>query len=141
MVDGPFFRHHLSKMVSLSQKQRLVRSPTKRTTKHVLYKQRIASSGSPVFKAFFDDERGPPERSHQIPCERKATGVANAAILGSVVEMFPASERRPVADSGDRAANQRRSEIDREDGLGKPGRVPCQEGDHVATAAATPAGG
>ena len=65
----------------------------------------------------------------------------NAGILGSVVEMFPAGERRPVAASGDRAANHRRSEIDREDGLGKPGRVPCQEGDHVATAAATPAGG
>jgi len=50
----------------------------------------------------------------------------------------PPSDRRTVAPSGDREAIDRRSEIDRPCGLGKPRRVPYDDGDHVATFAATP---
>ena len=74
VVDGPFFRHHLSNMASMSQKQRLVRTPTKRTTKHELYKQRIASSGSPVFKTFSTrkgDRRSGPTRFHSREKQRE----------------------------------------------------------------------
>lgn len=46
--------------------------------------------------------------------------------------------RRWFAGSGGRPAMPRRSETDRESGLGKPRGMPCYEGDHVAAEAATP---
>ena len=50
----------------------------------------------------------------------------------------PPSVRREIARNGDREAIQRRSEIDRSSGLGKPRGGPCDEGDHVATFVTTP---
>src|SRR5437016_5626791 len=50
----------------------------------------------------------------------------------------PPGGRRGIARNGDRAAINRRSEIDRYGGSGEPRGVPCDEGDHVATFAATP---
>src|SRR5258706_6728870 len=53
----------------------------------------------------------------------------------------PPGGRRGIARNGDRAAINRRSEIDRSSGSGEPRGVPCDEGDHVATSAATPTTG
>jgi hypothetical protein len=76
------------------------------------------------------------EKSNGVACDarRAANGVldANASLVRSNV---PPRFRRTVAASGGRAAIVRRSEIDRSCGLGKPRRVPCHNGDHVATVA------
>jgi hypothetical protein len=50
----------------------------------------------------------------------------------------PPGDRREVAWTGERAADGRRSEIDRSCGLGKPRGGPCHHGDRVAPFAATP---
>src|SRR5438552_4018592 len=58
-----------------------------------------------------------------------------------IARQVPPDVRRWIARDGDRAAVERRSEIDLTSGLGKPRGVLCGYGDHVATFAATPTTG
>lgn len=67
----------------------------------------------------------------KVPAARHATKASSGQVAPGV--------RREIARNGDRQAVERRSEIDRSGGLGKPRGVPCDQGDHVATFAATPA--
>ncbi len=93
------------------------------------------------------EERHMPSRLRAFPCEREKTetnvGSARRRRDATVraVRQSPPKGRRGIARNGDRAAIDRRSEIDRSGGLGKPRGGPCHEGDHVATSAATPATG
>ncbi len=78
-------------------------------------------------------ERKKPHSPSGVERARAPRGHASAKRQGS-----PESRRR-AARNGGREAMQRRSEIDRSGGLGKSRRVPCDDGDHVAPFAATPA--
>lgn len=102
-------------------------TPTKLSTNtYLLSKEPLAGYRPPAFKRIRRSSGGLPEQSECNPCRRKESKNRGSVSAGresrtrSCIVSMPPTCRREVAGSGGREAKERRSEIDRSGGLGKP---------------------